>query len=175
MANVSKKEIDSLVRSFADELLALFRQAVLGTLSTGKGRRSSASSAEPKAERGVRGRAKAAKGGRRSKSSPEEVEALAVKIHDALKKSNKRLSSKELQNLVKVYGGAFQYALGKLKEDGRVKQLGERRMAKYELGSGTGGGSARKKPGPKKGSTRKPKAPVEAPAAESAEAPAAEG
>ena len=68
------------------------------------------------------------------KSSPEEVRQLGERIVDTLKKAGKNLSASELQGAVDADHGPFHYALSKLKESGRVKQIGERRMARYSLG-----------------------------------------
>jgi len=92
------------------------------------------------------------------KSSPEEVEALGEKILDLLKKEGETMASSDMRKRLHVHEGQFTYALNKLKEDGRVEQVGERRMARYGLGTpkGAKAKAPRKKPG------RKPKA--EAPA-----------
>ncbi len=97
------------------------------------------------------------------KSTPAEVNVLSNRIVEVLRRATSRLSAQELRVAVNADLGPFQYALNKLKATGEVKQVGDRRLAKYEIGGG-------KKPGPKGRGRGRGKAA----AAESAES-AAEG
>ena len=53
-------------------------------------------------------------------------------------RAERNLASREIMErigLKTLDAGRFNYALGKLKDDGRVAQHGDRRMARYGLGS----------------------------------------
>lgn len=173
MTPAMQRDVEKLVKKFAEELLGIYREAVIASLAmTGGAPRAEAAPAvkapkAPRAAKAVAAKApKAAHKGRTLvKSSPEQVEALSVRIIDFIKKSGKRPAAKEIQQALKVAAGPFQYALNKLKDDGRVRQVGERRMARYEV-SGKGGAVAAKKA--PKARSAKPKA------SPAAEAPAAE-
>lgn len=108
-----------------------------------------------------------AKGGKVEKSSPAEVDELSSDILNVLRRSDRNLAAREIMeklNFGALDAGRFNYALGKLKDDGRVAQHGDRRMARYGIGSGGKAKAAR---------GRKPKAAEAAPASEApAEAPA---
>ena len=148
MAIDVQKEIDKAVHNFTQELLKLFREAVIhavGASGTAPRPAAPAAPAAPVARPRTRTRdparaaaAPASDGGgssaRGPKSSPEEVRQLGERIVDTLKKAGKNLSASELQGAVDADHGPFHYALSKLKESGRVKQIGERRMARYSLG-----------------------------------------
>jgi hypothetical protein len=146
MANEAMQdEIDRVLSKFSGELLKLFQKAVVQavtgrsgvSLGAGSPRRSKAS-AEPKAAKAPKATksAKARHGRGGPKSSPEEVAKLGDKLVDLLKRKGGSLTSKELQKASGVGAGQFQYALNKAKRDGRIHQIGERRMARYEVGSG---------------------------------------
>ncbi len=152
MTPAMQREVEKLVKAFAEELLGLYREAVIASLAmTGSGPRaeSAAPARSPRAPRATPSRAKKARSSRKGrplvKSSPEEVEALSTRIIDYIKKSGKRPAAKDIQAALKVEAGPFQYALNKLKADGRVRQVGQRRMARYEANgkvSGKTGGRA---------------------------------
>lgn len=161
MAIDVQKEIDKAVHSFTQELLKLFREAVIhavGASGTAPRAVAPAAPAAPVARPRARTRAparaaappvsKRGAGARGPKSSPEEVRQLGERIIDSLKKAGKNLSASELQEAVDAEHGPFHYALSKLKESGRVKQIGERRMARYSLGGkrGKAASPARKSP-----------------------------
>ena len=146
MANEAMQdEIDRVLSKFSGELLKLFQKAVVQavtgrsgvSLGAGSPRRSKAS-AEPKATKAPKASkaAKARHGRGGPKSSPEEVAKLGDKLVELLKRKGGSLTSKELQKASGVGAGQFQYALNKAKRDGRIHQIGERRMARYEVGSG---------------------------------------
>lgn len=125
-------EVEKLVMKFAEDLLGIYREAVISSLAMTGGAPRAELAATAKAPRAV----KASRKGRTLvKSSPEQVEALSLRIIEHIKKSGKRPSAKEIQQGLKVASGPFQYALNKLKDDGRVRQVGERRMARYEVAS----------------------------------------
>jgi hypothetical protein len=146
MANEAMQdEIDRVLSKFSGELLKLFQKAVVqavtgrNTVSLGAGApRRSKPSAEAKAPKSTKApkSAKARHGRGGPKSSPEEVAKLGDKLVDLLKRKGGSLTSKELQKAAGVGAGQFQYALNKAKRDGRIHQIGERRMARYEVGSG---------------------------------------
>lgn len=154
MANELRREVEKVLAQFSDELLRVFRSAIEGTLSYG-GR---GGAVAPAAGGRRRGAAKAApvarasrRGARGPKSTPAEVQALGEKIVEVLRKTADNMSAAELQSAVKAPDGPFHYALGKLKSSGRVLQHGERRMARYAIGSGgeKSGGGGRKRGGAK--------------------------
>lgn len=187
MANEAMQdEIDRVLSKFSGELLKLFQKAVVQavtgrsgvSLGAGSPRRSKPS-AEAKATKAPKATkaAKARHGRGGPKSSPEEVAKLGDKLVDLLKRKGGSLTSKELQKASGVGAGQFQYALNKAKRDGRIHQIGERRMARYEVGSGKPAKAARAKA--PKAKAAKAKAPRKvtrkAPAAEApAAAPAAD-
>lgn len=189
MANEAMQdEIDRVLSKFSGELLKLFQKAVVQavtgrsgvSLGAGSPRRSKAS-AEPKAAKAPKATkaAKARHGRGGPKSSPEEVAKLGDKLVELLKRKGGSLTSKELQKASGVGAGQFQYALNKAKRDGRIHQIGERRMARYEVGSGKPAKAAKAKA--PKAKPAKAKAPRKvtrkaAPAAEAAvvAAPAAD-
>lgn len=68
------------------------------------------------------------------KSSPTEVVALGEKIVALLAKSERHLATREILKALGLPSSAalrLQYALGKVKESGAVKQYGERGGARY--------------------------------------------
>ena len=144
MANEAMQDdIDRVLSRFSGELLKLFQKAVVQavtgrsavSLGAGSSRRAKAA-AEPKPTKAPKAR-KARHGRGGPKSSPEEVARLGDKLVDLIKRSkNGSLTSRELQKAVGGGAGQFQYALNKAKRDGRIKQVGERRMARYEVGTG---------------------------------------
>jgi hypothetical protein len=136
-------DINRILNDFAAQLLKVFREAVVTSLGGGGAsarslpaaapkRRGRPPKAAPAAAPAAAARRKASKRG--PKSTPAEVEELQAQILDALK-GGAKMSSSDLVKALKVDPGPFQYALGKLKTGGQVSQLGERRMAKYSLGS----------------------------------------
>jgi hypothetical protein len=137
-------DINRILNDFAAQLLKVFREAVVTSLGGGS---SSSARSLPAAAPKRRGRppkvaaaapvaaaAKRKASKRGPKSTPQEVEELQGQILEALK-GGAKMSSSDLVKALKVDPGPFQYALGKLKTGGQVSQLGERRMAKYSLGS----------------------------------------
>lgn len=179
MANEAMQdEIDHVLAKFSGELLKLFQKAVLQTMS---GRGATLPAASPRKARAPKGApvAKAAKPAKRGrggpKSSPVEVTKLGDKLVEILKRRGEPVPAKELLKASGAESGQFHYALSKAKADGRISQLGERRMARYEVGNGKAAGKkskpakAKGKPGRKPG--RKPAAPAAAP--EAAEATSA--
>lgn len=171
MAYDMQHEVEKVLGTFSAELMKIFRQAIVSSLGGGLSAAPSLPSGGEStgAKRGRKPKAVAApaaapskRGGRRGpKSSPEEVDELGEKILDLIRKSGSTMASADMRKKLHVPEGQFTYALNKLKDDGRVDQVGERRMARYGLGS-----SKTKKPAaPRKKPGRKPKA-VEAPAAE---------
>lgn len=177
MAYDMQQEVEKVLASFSAELMKIFRQAIVSSLGGGLSVPSAPAQIEAPKRRGRKAKAapapapaskKAPSARRGPKSSPEEVEALGEKILDLLKKEGETMASSDMRKRLHVHEGQFTYALNKLKEDGRVEQVGERRMARYGIGTpkGAKAKAPRKKPG------RKPKA--EAPAAE-APAAVAEG
>lgn len=181
MANEAMQdEIDALLAKFSGELLKLFQKAVLQSMSgrggvalPSGGRKARA----PKAPKAAPA-AKAPKRGRGGpKSSPQEVAKLGDKLVEILKRRGEAMAAKDLLKASGADSGQFHYALSKAKADGRISQLGERRMARYEVGSGKASGKkakavkAKGKPGRKPG--RKPAAAPAAEPAAAAEAPSA--
>jgi hypothetical protein len=72
------------------------------------------------------------------KSTPDQVNRLSERLIDVLRKSARNLAAKEIMRAMGLRTtdeGRFQYALNKLKEDGVVQQHGERRQARYGIGS----------------------------------------
>lgn len=146
MANEAMQdEIDRVLSKFSGELLKLFQKAVVqavtgrSAVSLGAGSpRRSKPAPEAKATKAPKATkaAKARHGRGGPKSSPEEVAKLGDKLVELLKRKGGSLTSKELQKASGVGAGQFQYALNKAKRDGRIHQIGERRMARYEVGSG---------------------------------------
>lgn len=183
MANEAMQdEIDRVLSKFSGELLKLFQKAVVQavtgrsgvSLGAGSPRRSKAT-AEPKPSKAPKATrsAKARHGRGGPKSSPEEVAKLGDKLVDLLKRKGGSLTSKELQKASGVGAGQFQYALNKAKRDGRIHQIGERRMARYEVGSGKPAKAARSKaPKAKAPKAKAPKARAPKAKAPVAEAPA---
>jgi hypothetical protein len=189
----TQRAIEKLLQNFAKELMKVFSDGVVRAVSqvanpgraslpagssaapARRARARKAAPAAPKAKPGRPSNAQKASGrkGKVDKSSPAEVDDLSNQIIAALRRSDRNLAAREIMEKVGLKtldAGRFNYALGKLKDDGRVAQHGDRRMARYGLGSG-----AKAKPG-KPG--RKPKAPAAETMTESeapAEAPAAEG
>jgi hypothetical protein len=190
----TQRAIEKLLQNFTKELMKVFSESVvravgqvagpsrasLPAASTATRRtpgRKPAAAAAP-APKGKPGRPPknqpkpAARKGKVDKSSPAEVDDLSNQIIAALKRSDRNLAAREIMDKLELRpldAGRFNYALGKLKDDGRVAQHGDRRMARYGIGGGT-----KAKPG-KPG--RKPKAPAVETASESeapAEAPADE-
>ena len=190
----TQRAIEKLLQNFTKELMKVFSESVVravaqvtNTRPSGGSRASLPSNSAPAAParragagrkaaapKGKPGRpAKAAKpaarkgGGKLEKSSPAEVDELSNDIINVLRRSDKNLAAREIMeklNFSALDAGRFNYALGKLKDDGRVAQHGDRRMARYGVGNG---GKAK----PARG--RKPKAAEAAPASEApAEAPA---
>ncbi len=151
-----QNDINRILNDFANQLLTVFREAIVNSLGAGTSVRSLPSpkrrarpaskpvSAPVAAPVAAPSKKKASKRG--PKSTPKEVEQLQVQILDALK-GGAKLSSSDLVKALKVDPGPFQYALGKLKKDGKVSQIGERRLAKYSLGASSSGG--KKKPAAK--------------------------
>jgi hypothetical protein len=185
MANEAMQdEIDRVLSKFSGELLKLFQKAVVQavtgrnavSLGAGSPRRSkpSAEAKTTKAPKATKA-AKARHGRGGPKSSPEEVAKLGDKLVELLKRKGGSLTSKELQKASGVGAGQFQYALNKAKRDGRIHQIGERRMARYEVGSGKPAKAARAKAKPAKAKAPR-KVTRKAPAAEAAvvAAPAAD-
>lgn len=84
---------------------------------------------------------------------------MGEKILDLLRKEGGTMASSDMRKRLHVHEGQFTYALNKLKEDGRVEQVGERRMARY--GVGTPKGAKAKAPRKKKpdASPRRPLSP----------------
>lgn len=192
-----QEAVDKLVRQFKNELLLVYRNAIAASLNiteddepSGAGTSavtvSGAAPPEapakrkrgrpPKAEKPAKAsRAKAlkakgpkAKGSKKGpKSTPAEVNVLCDRILDVLKRSTSRLSASELRSAVKADNGPFQYALNKLKDRNEVRQIGDRRLARYELG----GAKAKKATEKSKGKGRG----AAAASAEATEKPAAEG
>jgi hypothetical protein len=191
MANEAMQdEIDRVLSKFSGELLKLFQKAVVQavtgrtgvSLGAGSPRRSKAS-AEAKAPKAPKASkaAKARHGRGGPKSSPEEVAKLGDKLVELLKRKGGSLTSKELQKASGVGAGQFQYALNKAKRDGRIHQIGERRMARYEVGSGKPAKAAKAKApkakpakakAPRKVTRKAPAAEAAAVAAPAADAPA---
>lgn len=187
----TQRAIEKLLQNFTKELMKVFSESVVRAVGqVASPHRSSlpaaaasaparrARKAAPAAPKGKPGRPPkaqkpAGRKGKVDKSSPAEVDDLSNQIIAALRRSDRNLAAREIMEKVGLKtldAGRFNYALGKLKDDGRVAQHGDRRMARYGLGSG-----AKAKPG-KPG--RKPKAPAAETVTESeapAEAPAAEG
>ena len=182
MANEAMQdEIDRVLSKFSGELLKLFQKAVVqavtgrNAVSLGAGSpRRSKPSAEAKATKATKATkaAKARHGRGGPKSSPEEVAKLGDKLVELLKRKGGSLTSKELQKASGVGAGQFQYALNKAKRDGRIHQIGERRMARYEVGSGKPAKAAKAKaPKAKPAKAKAPKAkPAKAKAPAAAEA-----
>jgi hypothetical protein len=189
----TQRAIEKLLQNFTKELMKVFSESVVRAVGQVAGparaslpAASTASRRAPKskpaaaapAPKGKPGRPPksqpkpAARKGKVDKSSPAEVDDLSNKILAALKRSDRNLAAREIMDKLELRpldAGRFNYALGKLKDDGRVAQHGDRRMARYGIGGGT-----KAKPG-KPG--RKPKAPAAETASESeapAEAPADE-
>jgi len=143
MTPALQRDVEKLVKTFAEELLGLYREAVIASLAMTGGAPRSEVAAPGRAPRAPRSSAAATprkgasprKGKPLVKSSPDEVEALSVRIIDYIKKSGKRPAAKDIQQALKVGAGPFQYALNKLKAEGRVRQVGQRRMARYETGA----------------------------------------
>lgn len=190
----TQRAIEKLLQNFTKELMKVFSESVVravaqvtNTRPSSGSRASLPSSSAPAAParragggrkaaapKGKPGRpAKAAKpaarkgGGKLEKSSPAEVDELSNDIINVLRRSDKNLAAREIMeklNFSALDAGRFNYALGKLKDDGRVAQHGDRRMARYGVGNG---GKAKAPRG------RKPKAAEAAPVSEApAEAPA---
>lgn len=179
-----QNEINRVLARFSDELLTVFQRAVVQAV-TGRSDASLAPAAPrrgPKPAKAPVGGAKVAKpakGGRRRggpKSSPEEVAKLGDTLVEILRRNGNSLPAKELLSASGANIGQFNYALNKAKADGRIVQIGQRRMARYQVGSGKAGKPAKigkpakatkpakGKPGRKPG--RKPApAPAAAPAA----------
>lgn len=162
-----------MLAKFSGELLKLFQKAVLQTMS-GRGGASLPSAAPRKARAAKAAKAapaaKPAKRGRGGpKSSPVEVNKLGDKLVEILKKRGEPVPAKELLKASGAESGQFHYALSKAKADGRIAQIGERRMARYEVGNGKAAGgkkakagkAAKGKPGrkPRKAASTAPAAP----------------
>lgn len=84
------------------------------------------------------------------KSTPDQVNRLSERVIEVLRKSARNLAAKEIMKAMGLRTtdeGRFQYALNKLKEDGVVQQHGERRQARYGIGTVS-------KPKPKRGPGR---------------------
>jgi hypothetical protein len=146
--------IERILQNFARELMKVFSDSVVRavaqvshaqpfrlegngtTLSSRKpGKRKGAS--KPKSSRATKGVHAGRKGAARSSTS--EVEALSEGILEVLAQAEKNLSAREIQQrmgLTALDEGRFGYALGKLKQAGRVTQHGDRRTARYGLGVG---------------------------------------
>jgi len=190
----TQRAIEKLLQNFTKELMKVFSESVVRAVgqvtnppraslpasaaASAPARRPRARKAAPAAPKGKPGRPPkaqkpAGRKGKLDKSSPAEVDDLSNQIIAALRRSDRNLAAREIMEKVGLKtldAGRFNYALGKLKDDGRVAQHGDRRMARYGLGSG-----AKAKPG-RPG--RKPKAPPAETVTESeapAQAPAAEG
>ncbi len=179
----TQQAIAKVLQDFTAELLKVFSAAVVDAVSQvnsasraisggeapvaaprrGRPRKDATAAAPPKARKAP------AKESRVLKSTPEQVSRLGERIVAALQKAARNLSAREILGTLKLSDedeGRFQYALGKLKESGEVVQHGERREARYGVGSG----KAKAKRGP--GRPRKTPAVVEvtaAPAPEAAE------
>jgi hypothetical protein len=180
-------EIDHVLSKFSGELLKLFQKAVVQAV-TGRSttalapatpRRSrTAKPAAPAPAKPAKG-AKGAKPSRRGrggpKSSPEEVTKLGDKLVDILRRKGEAVTAKDLLKAAGVDSGQFHYALSKAKAAGRIHQIGERRMARYELGSGKSAPKAAKAAKGKAKPARKPRkaAPAAAAVAEPPAEPAA--
>jgi len=189
----TQRAIEKLLQNFTKELMKVFSESVVravaqvtNTRPSGGSRASLPSSSAPAAPARRAGAARkaapkgkpgrppktakpaASKGGAKvEKSSPAEVDELSNDIINVLRRSDKNLAAREIMeklNFSALDAGRFNYALGKLKDDGRVAQHGDRRMARYGVGNG---GKAK----PARG--RKPKAAEAAPVSEApAEVPA---
>lgn len=185
----TQRAIEKLLQNFTKELMKVFSDGVVRAVgqvanpsrsslpaAAAPARRArarkAAPAAAPKGKPGRPPKAQKAAGrkGKVDKSSPAEVDDLSNQIIAALRRSDRNLAAREIMEkigLKTLDAGRFNYALGKLKDDGRVAQHGDRRMARYGLGSGAKAKLG--KPG------RKPKAPAAETVTESeapAEAPA---
>ncbi len=196
----TQRAIEKLLQNFTKELMKVFSESVVRAVgqvtntraSLPAGAASSAPSRRPRerkpaaAPKGKPGRppraakpapkkaAPARKGSKVEKSSPAEVDSLSTDILAALRRSDRNLAAREIMDKLELSAldaGRFNYALGKLKDDGRVAQHGDRRMARYGLGSGSKAKPGRPGRKPKAAAAAETVAESEAPA----EAPASEG
>lgn len=192
----TQRAIEKLLQNFTKELMKVFSESVVRAVGQVAGTRASLPAgaaaparrprerkpaAAPKAKPGRpprAGKAPKAAGRKASnkveKSSPAEVDDLSNDILTALRRSDRNLAAREIMDklsLSALDAGRFNYALGKLKDDGRVAQHGDRRMARYGIGSGAKAKPARPGRKPKAAAAAETVSESEAPA----EAPAAEG
>lgn len=162
----TQRAIERLLQGFTRDLMKVFSDAVVrsvGQVMTAQGRavgaaapaptlpsaakrgRPKNSAAKPKQTAAAPATAKGKKG-KVLKSTPDQVNKLSERIVETLQRSDRNLTAKELMEKLQVRlsdEGRFQYALNKLKETGDVAQHGERRMARYGIGSGASKGKAR--------------------------------
>jgi hypothetical protein len=152
----TQRAIEKLLQNFTKELMKVFSESVVRAVAQVGSTRASvpASPAPAPAARRARPEGKAAapkarpakpgrpagprKGGKVDKSSPAEVDSLCDEIIAALRRAERNLAAREIMErigLKSLDAGRFNYALGKLKDDGRVAQHGDRRMARYGLGN----------------------------------------
>lgn len=176
----TQRAIEKLLQGFTRELMKVFSEAMVrsvGQVMTGQGRVVASATAAPALQTPARrGRPKKAvpakperrpaapatpkaKPGKVLKSTPDQVNKLADRIVETLRRSDRNLTAKELMEKLQVRlsdEGRFQYALNKLKEGGDVAQHGERRMARYGVGSG----AAAKTASPRGGKSKSKSAPT---------------
>lgn len=188
----TQRAIEKLLQNFTKELMKVFSESVVRAVGQVTSTRASLPAgaaaaparrprerkpaAAPKAKPGRPPRAgkaskpAARKGGNKvEKSSPAEVDDLSNDILAALRRSDRNLAAREIMEklgLKTLDAGRFNYALGKLKDDGRVAQHGDRRMARYGLGNGAKAKPARpgRKPKAATETVAESEAPAEAPA-----------
>lgn len=151
-----QREISKILTDFATQLLNVFQNELAkqfavqtASLPAGeRGGRRKRAEADEKPARSRRGRpAKAAKPARgakvaraassrdkRDRSTPDEVNVLKGKIIKLLKDSGEEISAKDVEKKLSAPHGPFNYALNQLKKKGAVKQIGERRFARYSIG-----------------------------------------
>ncbi|MBI5516786.1 MAG: hypothetical protein HY909_23580 [Deltaproteobacteria bacterium] len=162
MSKETQRQINELLGDFGAKLWKLFQAGVVQSVTA-----SAPASGGRKARGGGGGGGRAAvrrsSTGRGPKSTPAEVNALITKMVDALRKHGKPMSAKDLRAAIKAEEGPFNYALNRAKDGKRVKQHGERRMARYTAGRKNARGTTPRGRGRPPG--RKPRAAAAAPAA----------
>jgi hypothetical protein len=172
MSKETQRQINELLGDFGAKLWKVFQSSVVQSVGASapsgprRGRPAGSGASAPAARASVR-RSSSGKG---PKSTPAEVNALIGKMVDALRRHGKPMSAKDLRAAVKSEEGPFNYALNRAKDDKRVRQHGERRMARYSAGRK----NARAAGKPARGGARrgrKPRAAATAPTAVAVTAP----